>query len=194
MKEKKIFCIYGWFSVSRYIEEGRKSLCRRNWIYKHTCMYEQPTLTKQWNYSIFVNLLYSYFKYTNRLFLGCVLFVGCCSIIWASRETKKERLSYRKRYSERGLYALLSMSFFLLSLSTHSPFPSDVLAEWPLLLRGVFCVMISWLNRQKYENFMQFNTSWLSSLRTRYYFSIRISFSCSSYDLILIKKSNTLNC
>ena len=132
MKEKKIFCIYGWFSVSRYIEEGRKSLCRRNWIYKHTCMYEQPTLTKQWNYSIFVNLLYSYFKYTNRLFLGCVLFVGCCSIIWASRETKKERLSYRKRYSERGLYALLSMSFFLLSLSTHSPFPSDVLAEWPL--------------------------------------------------------------
>ena len=41
---------------------------------------------------------------------------------------------------------------------------------------------------------MQFHTSWLASLRTRYYFRLRFSFICSGYDFTLIKKSQTLNC
>ena len=50
-------------------------------------------------------------------------------------------------------------------LFTPSTFPSDVLAEEPLyrhitLLWVVFCVMISWVNGQKYENLLHFNTSW----------------------------------
>ena len=59
---------------------------------------------------------------------------------------------------------------------------------------GVLCVVILWVNGRKYENLMQFNTSWLASLRAWYYFRFYFSFSCSGYDLTLIKKSHTLNC
>ena len=130
MRGKKIFCIYDWFSVSRYIEGGRKSFFKRNWIFRHTCMYKQPTLTKKWNCSIFVQILYSYFRYTDRLFLRCVLFVASYNIIRASRETNKERLSYRKKFIKRRIRALLSMSFLLLSLSTPCSFTSYVHGEW----------------------------------------------------------------
>ena len=36
-------------------------------------MYKQPTLTKQWKYNIFVQILYSHFRYPGRLLLGCAL-------------------------------------------------------------------------------------------------------------------------
>ena len=58
----------------------------------------------------------------------------------------------------------------------------------------VFCVMIWWVNGQKYENLLQFNTRWLASPRTWYSFRLCFSFSYSAYDLTLIKKSHTLNC
>ena len=72
-------------------------------------------------------------------------------------------------------------------------------AEWPLyrcmiLVWVVFCVMISWVNGQKSEKCFQFNSRWLGSLRTWYYFRFCFSFSCSGYDLTLIKKSHTSNC
>ena len=63
-----------------------------------------------------------------------------------------------------------------------------------ILLWGVLCVVILWVNGRKYENLMQFNTSWLASLRAWYYFRFYFSFSCSGYDVTLIKKSHTLNC
>ena len=44
--------------------------------------------------------------------------------------------------------------FLLLSSSTPFAFPSDVLAQWPVWV--VFCVMMSWVNGQKYENLLQF--------------------------------------
>ena len=47
---------------------------------------------------------------------------------------------------------------------------------------------------RKYENLFLFNTSWLASLRTWYYFRLLFSLSCSGYDLMLITKSHTLNC
>ena len=40
---------------------------RRNRIFRHKCMYKQPMLTKQWNYDIFVQILYNYLRYTNGL-------------------------------------------------------------------------------------------------------------------------------
>ena len=63
-------------------------------------MYKQPTLTKWWNLCkilFFVQILYSYFRCTYRLFLGCLFFVTWCNIMRASWETKKERLSNRKK-------------------------------------------------------------------------------------------------
>ena len=47
---------------------------------------------------------------------------------------------------------------------------------------------------QKYENLIQFNTSWWASLATWYYFRFCFTFICSGYDLTLIKKNDTLNC
>ena len=84
--------------------------------------------------------------------------------------------------------------FLLLSSSTTCPFLSEVLAESPLwryiiLLWVVFCVITSWVNCWKYENLLQFNTSWLASLRTWLYFRHCFSFSCSGYDFMLIKKA-----
>ena len=57
--------------------------------------------------------------------------------------------------------------FLLLSLSTPSPFPSSVIAEWSLqrYIILLYCVMISWVNGEKYENLLQVHTSWLASLR-----------------------------
>ena len=130
----------------------------------------------------------------------------CANIIRILWETKKERLSYRKKYVEEfvwgiflfWLHALLFFVFLLLSSSTPSPFPSDVLAEWPLwryivLLWVEFCVMRSWVNSQKYENLPQFNPSWLASLRTWCYLRLCFRFSCSEYDLTFIKRNHTLN-
>ena len=58
------------------------------------------------------------------------------------------------------------VSFLLLSLYVPFTFPSIVLTKWYIILLWlVFCVMISWANGQKYENLLQFNTSWLA-----YYF------------------------
>ena len=64
--------------------------------------------------------MYSYFRYTGSLFLGCALFVVRCNIIRASRETKKERSSFRKKNIEVLVWGislflqqtLISMSFY----------------------------------------------------------------------------------
>ena len=89
--------------------------------------------------------------------------------------------------------------FMLLSLSSLSLFPIDVLAEcclqrYIILQWLVFCVMIPWVNGRKNDNLFQFNTSWLTYLGMWYYFRLCVRFSCSGYDLILIKNSHTLNC
>ena len=115
---------------------------------------------------------------------------------------KKEKLSYRKEYIEQflwrtllfWLHPLLYAVFLLVFSSTHSPFLSDVLSKWPLsryiiLLWVVFCVLTSWVNGRKYENLLQFNTGWLASLRTWYYFRLCFSLSCSGYDHTLTAKS-----
>ena len=47
--------------------EVENFIFRHNRIFRHTCIYKQPILTKQWNYNIFVQILYSYLRYTARL-------------------------------------------------------------------------------------------------------------------------------
>ena len=114
---------------------------------------------------IYLCKYYSYFRCTGRLFLGCALFVARNSII----------------------------AFFVYS----HPLPKRRncwMAPIYKLLGVVFCVMISWVNNWKYENILQFNTSWLVFLRTWYYFRLYFSFSYAGYDLTLIKESHTLNC
>ena len=43
-----------------------------------------PVPTGWWNYNIFVQILYSYFRYTGRLILECTIFASHCNIIRAS--------------------------------------------------------------------------------------------------------------
>ena len=46
---------------------------------------------------------------------------------------------------------------------------------------------------KKYEDLPQFNADWLTSLRTWYCFKLCFSFSCSGFDLTVIKKSHIIN-
>ena len=63
--------MYDCFSLSGYTKEGKKSHLETHRTFRHT-LHKQPTLTKWWNYNIFVQILYSYFRYTCRLFLVCL--------------------------------------------------------------------------------------------------------------------------
>ena len=97
------------------------------------------------------------------------------------------------------LHTLLSMSFdvnyliyFLPPLKWHNCWMTRI--NIVVLLWVVFCVMISWVKGLKYKDPLQFNTSWLTSLRMWYHFRLCFRFSCSDYDLTLIKTSHTLNC
>ena len=134
-----------------------------------------------------MQILYSYFRYTCRHFLECALFVARCNTIRTSWETKKERLSYRKKYIEvfawgialfwlyAALYALsLFAAFFVYSLSLPKWHTCGMAAiKIHILLWEAFCVIILWVNSRKYENLL-FNTIG---------FFYKQRFSCSGYDL-----------
>ena len=131
-EEKRFFAYTATLAYHVISTEVKNHNFKYNCIFRHLCVYKQLTSTKQWNFNIFVQILYSYFRYTVRHFLGCALFVSRCNTIRTSRETKKERLSYRKKVhrsiclgiSPFWLHALHSMSFccFLCLL----PLPSQV--------------------------------------------------------------------
>ena len=78
-------------------------LVRRNSIFRDTNIYKQFILTKQWNYHIFVQILYSYLRYTVRLLdvfylllLAIFLVFFVFLAIRVSLETKKKRLISKK--------------------------------------------------------------------------------------------------
>ena len=56
-----------------------------NHIFKHIYVYKQSTLTKEWNFKIFVQILYGCFRYTGRLFLRCAIFVPSKHSSWWRR-------------------------------------------------------------------------------------------------------------
>ena len=129
-----------------------------------------------------MQILYSYFRYTGRLFLVCALFDARCNTIRALWETKKKRLSYKKIYIEKcvwgvsifGLHALLSMSlccfFHLLPPPKWRTF--RIIPIKCIFLCVLFCG-ISWVNTQKYGNLLQFNT-------TRFFYKQRFFFNSAS--------------
>ena len=127
---KRFFAYLAALAYHVISTEVENHIFKHNWIFRHFCIYKQPTLTKQWNFNVFVQWLCSYFRYTGRLFFGYAPFVPHRNTIRISWETKKERLSYRKTCIEEfvwgislfWLHAFLSMSFccFLLLLSPPS--------------------------------------------------------------------------
>ena len=138
MMEKKIFYVSTYHVISKEVENH---IFRHNCIFRYACINKQPALRRYWNYNICVQILYSYSRYTRRLFLGCVLFAACCNIIRTLWETKKEkRFSYRK-ITYKNLfeghhhffdYPPSFLCHLLISYWALSPYPSDVLDEWPL--------------------------------------------------------------
>ena len=96
------------------------------------------------------------------------------------------------------LHDLLSVSFVIAFFVYSVPLPKWS-TGWmtPIKIYSiawvVFCVIISWLSGQKYENLLQFNASLLAFLRTWYYFRPFFSFICFGNDFKLILKSHTLN-
>ena len=125
--------------------------------------------------------LYSFFRYTGRLFLGCALFL-LAVILSGLHEIPRSNEDWVTKKSRHWgtllfwLHALPSMppivAFFIYSLPLPkwstcwmTPIKIHNIAMGMLLL---FCVMKSWINDRKYENLLQFDTSWLASLRTWY--------------------------
>ena len=110
------------FSFALHIKGGKKSHLQKQLNFWRRILYKQPRLTKWWSSDIFVHIFYSYFRYTGRCLLGCVLFDACCNVTRATWETRKEwKLSYRKKYIEEFVWgtlpflphSLLSMSLFI---------------------------------------------------------------------------------
>ena len=107
--------------------EVENHIFKHNWIFRHSCIYKQPTLTKSWIFNIFVQMLYSYFRYTGSLFLGCDLFVARCNTITQIHlPTPYSHVTHLRNGSYKDIYIYL-------------------------LLWVVLCVMISWVNCWKHE-------------------------------------------
>ena len=53
-ERKEDFFVYGCFSLSRYIKGGKKSYPEAQLNFQTHMLYKQPTLTKWWNYNIFM--------------------------------------------------------------------------------------------------------------------------------------------
>ena len=84
--------------------------------------------------NIFVQIIYSYLRYTYRL-VDVFSLVICCNTIKASWETKMEIMSCRKTYIEEfvwGTSLFWQHTLFSMSCLLPPPYPKDVLVEWPL--------------------------------------------------------------
>ena len=97
IKEKKLFCIYGCFIVSR--SRRQESIFRQNLISRQTCINKQGILTQKRNYNI---LCKDYIAISDTLIGSWMFFflISHCNSIRATWKTQKERLSDRKWYIE----------------------------------------------------------------------------------------------
>ena len=150
-----------------------------------------------------MQVLYSYISYTG--FCLEVLFffrsLEYYQSFMRNQEGKNEsQKKVHKRICEKDITFLTAhpvLYIFCCFLCLFSP-PFQVRYLWNdpyiVLLWLVFCEMTSLVSGWKYENLLQFNNSWLASLRMWYYFRLCFNFSCSGYDLTLTKKSHALNC
>ena len=115
-------------------------------------IYRQPTLTMQWNFTIFAQILYSYFRYTGRLFLGCAFFIACCNYqnFVRNQEGKNElQKKVHRRICVRNITFLTVHSpfnvFLLLSLyilpppSQVTPLQNDPYKDIYFAMCGILC-------------------------------------------------------
>ena len=136
MREKKIF-LHIWMLQRIALYKRRQKIRSLDTIeFLDTHVYKQTTLTKQWNYNIFVQILYNYFRYTGRLFLGCAVFVACCNIISFMRNQEGIKIELQKkvhrRICVRDITFLTARSPFYVIFCCFLhllPFLGDVLAE-----------------------------------------------------------------
>ena len=124
-----------------------------------------------------MQILYSYFRYTGRLFLGCALLLlpAILSELYKKPRWEKdwstEKKLVKKRICVREITFLTARSPFhvifccFLSLL---PFPWRTSWMTPIKIHNIAMDCILWC--RKNENLLQFSTSWLASLRTWYYF------------------------
>ena len=126
-QEKRKFSWISYMACPAYhiiSREVENQIFRHNFIFRCSCIYKQPKMTKLWNCNIFVQLLCSYLTSTIIGFSMC-FFAAHCNIIRVSCEANKKRLIYRKKYAEEfvwrtsffWLHVLLFMLFFCLFFS-----------------------------------------------------------------------------
>ena len=110
--------------------EVKDRIFRRNSSFRHLWQ----SINNPSSSNIFVQIIYSYLRYTYRL-VDVFSLVICCNIIKASWETKMEIMSCRKTYIEEfiwGTSLFWQHTLFSMSCLLPPPFPKDVLVEWPL--------------------------------------------------------------
>ena len=109
-------------------KEVENQIFRHNWIFRHTYVYKQSTLIKYYNY-IFVQI-YTYFRYTDRVFLGCVLFVVVTSQLYEKQRRNKDWVT--EESTERNLCEALHFFDCMPSFLCHFLLPSSstTLPKW----------------------------------------------------------------
>ena len=110
--------------------EVKDRIFRRNSSFRHLWQ----SINNPSSSNIFVQIIYSYLRYTYRL-VDVFSLVICCNIIKASWETKMEIMSCRKTYIEEfiwGTSLFWQHTLFSMSCLLPPPYPKDVLVEWPL--------------------------------------------------------------
>ena len=166
MRGKKIFCIYGCFNISCYINGCRKSHFLKNTIeFLDTFAFINNT---HWQsskiFNIFVQVLY-YIVISDTLlasFLDMLFLLLTVILSELHENARRKEIELQKkvhrRICVRDITFLSARSpfyvFLLFSSSSLSPFASDTMAAIKIhvLLWVVLCVVMSWVNGQKYGN------------------------------------------
>ena len=86
-------------SAYRVMSKGVENfIFRHNRGFRHTCIYKQPILTKQWNY-IFVQVLHSYLRYIDKLWN--VFFLLLPVILSELLRNQEEKIELQKKVHRR---------------------------------------------------------------------------------------------
>ena len=187
-------------NVSRYIKGGKKiaSLNTIEFLDPYVCI-NNP----HWQSNGNIIFLCKYYIVISDTLVGSFFYVLFFLLVVILPQVqvkprRKDRVSekiYRK-ICVKGINFLTALPPFCAILCCFLRLlPS--FSQMTYLLYGSYgwcSVMISWVNGGKYENLLQFYFSWLPAIKTWYYFRLHFSFSCFVFDLILIRKSHTLNC
>ena len=135
-------------------------ILKHDWLITHLCIHKQPTLTKQWKYFC-ANISYIVISDTLAASFLDVLFLMLALIFseFHVNQRRKDSVSEKRNRicvsDESFLTARPPFCVILCCCLRRLPSPSQV----TYLLSGcmvMFCMMISWIIGQKYENLLQF--------------------------------------